>query len=89
MLFRLLGPLEVTDGNRPVAFGEGRQRSVLDLLLLHRNEMVSSDRLIDALWPELNAASGTRSLQVAVTTVLSRRLATVRLLQGCERPSAS
>jgi YVTN family beta-propeller protein len=63
VLFRLLGPLEVTDGNRPVAFGEGRQRSVLVLLLLHRNEAVASDRLIDALWGEAPPPTAAKVLQ--------------------------
>src|SRR4051812_35518229 len=50
MEFRILGPLEAHNGERPVAIGQGRQRAVLVLLLLHRNAPVSSDRLIDALW---------------------------------------
>jgi predicted ATPase/DNA-binding SARP family transcriptional activator len=50
MEFRILGPLEAHNGERPVAIGQGRQRAVLVLLLLHRNAPVSSERLIDALW---------------------------------------
>src|ERR671925_651083 len=52
MEFGLLGPLEVVDGDGTVRLGEGRQRSVLVLLLLHRNEAVSSERLIYDLWGE-------------------------------------
>ena len=63
MLFRLLGPVEVSDGDRPVRLGEGRQRAVLVLLLLHRNEAVSSDRLIDALWGEAPPATAAKVLQ--------------------------
>ena len=63
MLYRLLGPLEVTDGDRPVRLGEGRQRSVLVLLLLHRNEAVASERLIDALWGEEPPATAAKVLQ--------------------------
>ena len=48
MLFRLLGPLEVSDGDDFLPLGEGRHRSVLVFLLLHRNEAVPSERLIDA-----------------------------------------
>jgi DNA-binding SARP family transcriptional activator/WD40 repeat protein len=61
--FRLLGPLEVTDGNGPVRFGEGRQRSVLVLLLLHRNEAIASERLIDVLWGEAPPATAAKVLQ--------------------------
>ena len=63
MLFRLLGPVEVSDGDRPVRLGEGKQRAVLVLLLLHRNEAVSSDRLIDALWGEAPPATAAKVLQ--------------------------
>ena len=50
MDFRILGPLEASDGNGPIVLGGARQRAVLAILLLHRNEVVSTDRLIDALW---------------------------------------
>ena len=63
MRYRLLGPLEVSDGDRPLALGEGRQRSVLTLLLLHRNGAVSSDRLIDALWGDRPPATAAKVLQ--------------------------
>jgi YVTN family beta-propeller protein len=63
VLFRLLGPLEVSDGDHPYPLGEGRQRAVLVLLLLHRNEAVSSDRLIDALWGEAPPATVGKVLQ--------------------------
>ena len=63
MLFRLLGPLEVDDGDRPLPLGEGRHRTVLVLLLLHRNEAVPSERLIDALWGEAPPATAAKVLQ--------------------------
>jgi len=63
VVFRLLGPLEVTDGRRAVQLGEGRHRSVLVLLLLHRNEPVASDRLIDALWGEVQPPTAAKVLQ--------------------------
>jgi DNA-binding SARP family transcriptional activator/ABC-type branched-subunit amino acid transport system substrate-binding protein len=52
MEFRILGPLEVSEAGRNVAVGGGKQRVVLALLLLHPNEVLSKDRLIDALWGE-------------------------------------
>jgi YVTN family beta-propeller protein len=63
VLFRLLGPLEVSDGDDPLPIGEGRQRAVLVLLLLHRNETVSSERLVDALWGETAPPTATKVLQ--------------------------
>src|SRR3954452_18783884 len=50
MEFRILGPLEVVDGDRSVPLGGGRQRALLALLLTRPNEVVSTDRLVDQLW---------------------------------------
>lgn len=52
MLFRLLGPLDVTDGDHPIRIGAGRRRSVLVMLLLHRNAVLPSEQLLDAVWGE-------------------------------------
>ena len=57
MRYGILGPLEVRDGQRTVALADGRQRLLLAVLLLHANQAVSSDRLIDALWGESPPAS--------------------------------
>jgi YVTN family beta-propeller protein len=50
--FRVLGPFEVVDQDRVLALGSPQQRALLAVLLLHRGEAVSADRLIDALWGE-------------------------------------
>ena len=50
MEFRLLGPLEVVDGDEPFPIGGPKQRTVLALLALNANRVVTVDRLIDALW---------------------------------------
>ena len=50
MEFLILGPLEVVDGDRPIALGGDRQRAILALLLTRPNEVVSTDRLADELW---------------------------------------
>ncbi len=67
MDFRILGPLEVLDDERLLDVGGGKQRSVLALLLLHANEVVSSDRLIDELWPGEPPASAAKIIQVHVS----------------------
>jgi DNA-binding SARP family transcriptional activator len=46
MEFRILGPLEVEDEGRAVELGGARQRALLAILLLHRGEVVSADRLV-------------------------------------------
>src|SRR5919201_669694 len=67
MEFRLLGPLEVADSGRPVAVGAGKRRALLALLLLHANEVVSAERLIDELWGERPPATVAKSLHVYVS----------------------
>lgn len=50
MEFRILGPIEVWSEGRQLRLGGVKQRALLAVLLLHRNEVVSVDRLIDELW---------------------------------------
>lgn len=47
--YAVLGPLEARQAGRLVRLS-GRQRAVLGVLLLHANEIVSRDQLVDALW---------------------------------------
>jgi DNA-binding SARP family transcriptional activator len=61
--FRILGPLEVWDGQRRLSLGGPKQRGVLALLLLDAGRVVSSDRLIDLLWGENPPATAAGSLQ--------------------------
>ena len=67
MEFRLLGPLEVAEHDRLLALGGVKQRSVLAILLLHANEVVSADRLIDELWGQTPPATAGKSVQVYVS----------------------
>jgi len=63
LAFRILGPLEVIDQERPVVLGGPKQRALLAILLLCRGEAVSSDRLIDQLWGERPPATAAKTLQ--------------------------
>src|SRR5688500_8901508 len=68
MVFRILGSLDVEDGDgRPVELGGRQQRLVLAMLLLHRNEVVSVDRLVDALWAEQPPSSAVKNVQIHVS----------------------
>src|SRR6266566_3216954 len=49
---RLLGPVEVAKAERLVVLGRRKQRALLALLALNANRVVSTDRLVDALWGE-------------------------------------
>ena len=61
--FRVLGSFEVVDEDRPLALGSPQQRLLLAVLLVHRGEPVSSDRLIDELWAEQAPASANKIVQ--------------------------
>ena len=67
MEFGVLGPLEVTAGGQPLALAGARTRAVLALLLVHANQVVSADRLIEELWPGQPADQAAGSLQVRLS----------------------
>lgn len=48
--YRVLGPVEVWRDGRPVPIAGAKARTVLAVLALHANQVVSSDRLVDQLW---------------------------------------
>jgi DNA-binding SARP family transcriptional activator/class 3 adenylate cyclase len=66
--FAILGPLEVTDDEgRRLGLAAYKQRTVLAILLLHANEVVSSDRLVEDVWGEERPPSAVKALQVHVS----------------------
>jgi YVTN family beta-propeller protein len=67
MDFRILGPLEAWDGSRRIPLGGAKQRAVLAMLLLHVNETVSRDRLIDALWHDRPPATALHTLETYIS----------------------
>jgi DNA-binding SARP family transcriptional activator len=79
MEFKVLGPLEVCEGTRSLAVGRGKERALLALLLLHANEVVSKDRLIDALWGESPPPTAPTALQVHVSK-LRKTLGAARIV---------
>jgi YVTN family beta-propeller protein len=66
MRFAVLGPLEVSLDRGPLSLGGRKQRRLLAVLLLHANEVVSRDQLIDALWGERVPPSAAESLDAYV-----------------------
>ena len=67
MDFRLLGPLEVSDDDRPLALGGVKPRSVLAILLMHANELVTTDQLIDQIWGGTPPARAGKNVQVHIS----------------------
>jgi len=47
--FLVLGPLEIRDGHRQVRLSSPKQRLLLAALLVHANQVVSIDRLVDII----------------------------------------
>jgi len=67
MDFRILGPLEVLEDGRALDLGGQKQRALLAVLLLEANRVVSSGRLIEALWEEEPPDTALKALQVYVS----------------------
>lgn len=72
--FQVLGPLKATAAGRELALGGPRQRRLLALFLLHRNEVVSVDRLLDVVFdgkPTPGAATTLRSYVARLRKVVA------------------
>ena len=67
MDFRILGPLEVWHEGGEVAVGGPKPRALLAVLLLHANEVVPADRLIDELWGDDSPGRAADALRVNVS----------------------
>jgi DNA-binding SARP family transcriptional activator len=66
MRYRVLGSLELDDGGRPLALHGARQRALLSIFLLHPNEVLASDRLMDDLWGGTPPSAGRTALAMQV-----------------------
>ena len=69
MDYRILGPLEAFDGERSIALGGPRQRALLALLLLHGNEPLTRDVIIDELWGEQPPPTAAKVVQNCVSAL--------------------
>jgi DNA-binding SARP family transcriptional activator/tetratricopeptide (TPR) repeat protein len=71
--FGVLGPLQITgrDG-RWLRLRGDRQRSLLAMLLFHANERVPTERLVDALWPDIPPKSYASNLHTYVSRLRER-----------------
>ena len=82
MEFRILGPLEVEENGKPLAPGGRKARALLALLLIHANESLSADRLVDEVWGDELPENASKTLQIHVSrprkTLAAERLRTTR-----------
>ncbi len=65
--FGILGPLVASLDDQPMSLGGQRQRSVIAALLLARGQVVSADRLTDAVWSGAAPRSANASLHAYVS----------------------
>jgi DNA-binding SARP family transcriptional activator/tetratricopeptide (TPR) repeat protein len=77
MKFAILGPIRVLDGDRDITPSRAKLKALLTVLLLDRNEVVPSDRLVEALWGESPPATA--------LTALHGHVSALRKLLGPER----
>jgi DNA-binding SARP family transcriptional activator len=83
MDYRILGPLEAFDRERQLPLGGARQRAVLALLLLHGNETLTRDVIIDELWGENPPPTAAKVLQNCVSALRKELPAdTIRTVAG-------
>src|SRR3954469_1716582 len=67
MEFRILGPLELEADGRLLKLGGTQPRALLAFLLLHANEVVPRDRLIEELWDGRPPETAETAVQVHVS----------------------
>jgi DNA-binding SARP family transcriptional activator len=70
---RILGPLEVGAAGQPLPLGGTKQRAVLAMLVLHANQVVSIDHLVDGLWGQAPPDSATNTVQVYISRLRKLR----------------
>lgn len=69
MEFRILGPVEVREGDRVLPVTGAKQLVLISIFLLHANEAVPTERLIDELWPLEPPAKPADSVQQLVYSI--------------------
>ena len=65
--FRLLGPFEVLEDDRPVDLPKGKPRALLARLLLDAGRVVSAETLVESIWGDPSPPSAPKVLQVYVS----------------------
>jgi DNA-binding SARP family transcriptional activator len=66
MEFRILGPLDVRDGDREIRLRAGKERALLALLLVNANRTLAVDGIVDALWGDDVPETAHKMVQIYV-----------------------
>ncbi len=72
MYFFVLGPLKVVADNTPIALAGTHQRTALGMLLLRDNRVVTTDRLVAALWRNSPPATAGKMVHKAISRLRAR-----------------
>ncbi|HEY3607853.1 MAG TPA: BTAD domain-containing putative transcriptional regulator [Pseudonocardiaceae bacterium] len=67
--FEVLGPVAVVGDGRRAQLRAHRQRAILATLLLAANRVVSSERLIDAVWEDAPPATARSQVHICVSAI--------------------
>jgi DNA-binding SARP family transcriptional activator len=67
MKYRVLGTLEVQRDGEFIPLDSTKQRALLAVLLIHANEVVSTERLIEYLWQDSPPEAGVKTLRFHVS----------------------
>jgi basic membrane lipoprotein Med (substrate-binding protein (PBP1-ABC) superfamily)/DNA-binding SARP family transcriptional activator len=70
--YSILGSLEVVVDGRALELGPPKQRTLLAVLLLHANQLVTSERLIELVWGDSSPRTAAHSVQVYVSDLRRR-----------------
>jgi WD40 repeat protein/DNA-binding SARP family transcriptional activator len=72
LTFKVLGPIEVAGSNGPVPIRGEKERTILALLLVHANGVVSEDQLIAATWGESPPRTASKTLHSYISRLRSK-----------------
>jgi DNA-binding SARP family transcriptional activator len=67
--FEVLGPISIVHAERRVQLRALRQRTILAVLLLDANRVVSSETLIDAVWEDAPPATARSQVHICVSAI--------------------
>lgn len=67
--YQVLGQLEIRRDEESLELGSFKQRALLALLLIHRNEVLSTDRIIDEIWGDHGTAHRRNALHVYLSNL--------------------
>ncbi|MGH3942370.1 MAG: BTAD domain-containing putative transcriptional regulator [Pseudonocardiaceae bacterium] len=67
MEFTILGPLRVLAGQRCIDVSSAKERLTLAMLVVHANEVVSANRLVEVLWGGEPPATAANTLQTYIS----------------------